>query len=141
MDEIVAATLSAPRFTGLLLAVFAALALALSSIGIYGVLSYLVSRRTREICIRVAIGASRGEVLRLVLGSGLALAATGIAIGLVAAASVASVMGALLHEVTPRDPATFTAVGISLTIVAIVASLVPALRATRVDPVRALKAE
>jgi ABC-type antimicrobial peptide transport system permease subunit len=141
MDDVVAATLSAPRFTGLLLAIFASLALALSAIGIYGVLSYVVSRRTREIGIRVAIGAGRGEVLRLVLRSGLVLALIGIVIGLVAAASVSGVMAALLHEVRPRDPVTFATVGVSLTIVAIVASLVPAIRAARVDPVKALKAE
>ena len=141
MDDVVAATLSAPRFTGLLLAIFACLALALSAIGIYGVLSYVVSRRTREIGIRVAIGAGRGQVLRLVLGSGLVLSLVGIVIGLAAAASVSGVMAALLHEVTPRDPVTFATVGVSLTIVAIVASLVPAIRAARVDPVKALKAE
>jgi putative ABC transport system permease protein len=141
MDEVVAATLSAPRFTGMLLGVFAALALALSAIGIYGVLSYVVSRRTREIGIRLAIGASRGQVLRLVLGSGIGLALTGIVIGLVAAAFLSRVMTTLLHDVRPGDPATYAGVAAALTVVAITASLIPAWRATRVDPVRALKAE
>jgi putative ABC transport system permease protein len=141
MDEVVAATLSAPRFTGMLLGVFAALALALSAIGIYGVLSYVVSRRTREIGIRVAIGAGRGQVLRLVLGSGVGLALVGIAFGLAAAASLSRVMTTLLHDVRPGDPATYAAVAAALTLVAIVASLIPAWRATRVDPVKALKAE
>jgi putative ABC transport system permease protein len=141
MDDVVSATLSAPRFTGMLLGVFAGLALVLSAIGIYGVLSYVVSRRTREIGIRVAVGASRGQVLRLVLGSGLGLALGGIALGLAAAAGVSRLMTTLLHDVTPGDPATFTAVACSLILVALVASLVPAWRATRVDPVRALKAE
>ena len=141
MDEVVAATLSAPRFTGMLLGVFAALALALSAIGIYGVLSYVVSRRTREIGIRVAIGAGRGQVLRLVLGSGVGLALVGIVLGLAAAASLSRVMTTLLHDVQPGDPATYAAVAAALTIVAIVASLIPAWRATRVDPVKALKAE
>jgi putative ABC transport system permease protein len=141
MDEVVAATLSAPRFTGMLLGVFAALALALSAIGIYGVLSYVVSRRTREIGIRVAIGAGRGQVLRLVLGSGVGLALVGIVVGLAAAASLSRVMTTLLHDVQPGDPATYATVAGVLTIVAIVASLVPAWRATRVDPVKALKAE
>jgi putative ABC transport system permease protein len=134
MDDVVAATLSAPRFT-------AGLALVLSAIGIYGVLSYVVSRRTREIGIRVAIGAGRGQVLRLVLGSGVALALVGIAIGLAAAASLSTLMSTLLHDVEPLDPPTFVAVAVALTAVAIAASLVPAWRATRVDPVRALKAE
>jgi putative ABC transport system permease protein len=137
----VAATLSAPRFTGMLLGVFAGLALVLSAIGIYGVLSYVVSRRTREIGIRVAIGASRSQVLRLVLGSGLGLALAGIAIGLSAAASFSTLMSTLLHDVKPLDLPTFVAVTVGLTAVAIAASLVPAWRATRVDPVRALKAE
>jgi putative ABC transport system permease protein len=141
MDDVVAATLSAPRFTGMLLGVFAGLALILSAIGIYGVLSYVVSRRTREIGIRVAIGAGRGQVLRLVLGNGLGLAFVGIVIGLAAAASLSKLMTTLLHDVKPLDPPTFVAVAVALTAVAIAASLVPAWRATRVDPVRALKAE
>ena len=141
MDDVVAATLSAPRFTGMLLGAFAVLALVLSAIGIYGVLSYVVSRRTREIGIRVAIGAGRGQVLRLVLGSGVGLALVGIVLGLAAAASLSRLMTTLLHDVQPGDPATYAAVAGALTTVAIVASLIPAWRATRVDPVRALKAE
>jgi putative ABC transport system permease protein len=141
MDDVVAATLSAPRFTGMLLGVFAGLALVLSAIGIYGVLSYVVSRRTREIGIRVAIGAGRGQVLKLVLASGIGLALLGIVIGLAAAASLSKLMTTLLHDVKPVDPATFAGVAVVLTAVAIAASLVPAWRATRVDPVRALKAE
>jgi predicted permease len=141
MDDVVAATLSAPRFTGMLLGVFAGLALALSAIGIYGVLSYVVSRRTREIGIRVAIGAGRAQVLRLVLGSGVGLSLVGIVIGLAVAASLSRLMSTLLHDVKPGDPATFAAVAVILTAVAAAASLVPAWRATRVDPVRALKAE
>ena len=141
MDDVVAATLSAPRFTGMLLGVFAALALVLSAIGIYGVLSYVVSRRTREIGIRVAIGAGRAEVLRLVLANGLSLTLAGVALGLAIAAAASRVMTTLLHDVRPGDPATFATVAIVLTTVAITASLVPAWRATRVDPVAALKAE
>ena len=141
MDDVVSATLSAPRFTGMLLGVFAGLALALSAIGIYGVLSYVVSRRTREIGIRVAIGAGRAQVLRLVLGSGVGLSLVGIVIGLAVAASLSRLMTTLLHDVQPGDPATFAAVAVILTAVAIAASLVPAWRATRVDPVRAQKAE
>jgi putative ABC transport system permease protein len=141
MDDVVAATMSAPRFTGMLLGVFAGLALALSAIGIYGVLSYVVSRRTREIGIRVAIGAGRAQVLRLVLGSGVGLALIGVAVGLAIAASLSRLMTTLLHDVTPGDPATYITVGVVLTLVAMLASLIPAWRATRLDPVRALKAE
>jgi putative ABC transport system permease protein len=141
MSDVVGATLSTPRFTGLLLGLFAALALLLSAIGIYGVLSYVVSRRTREIGIRLAIGAGRGQVLRLVLQNGLLLALTGIALGNVAAVGVTRLLGTLLHGVSPVDPLTFATVGAGLTFVALVASLVPAWRATRVDPVVALKTE
>ena len=141
MDDVVAATLSAPRFTGMLLGVFAALALALSAIGIYGVLSYVVSRRTREIGIRVAIGAGRAQVMRLVLGTGLGLSLAGVAAGLALAAWASRIMTTLLHEVRPGDPATFAAVAVVLTAVALAASLIPAWRATRLDPVMALKNE
>ena len=133
--------MSTPRFTGLLIGAFAALALALSAIGIYGVLSYLVSRRTREIGIRVAIGAGRWEVLRLILGSGVVLAIAGVAIGTGVALWASRLMSGLLHDVRPFDPLTFAAVAAILTAVAALASLVPAWRATRVDPVVALKNE
>jgi putative ABC transport system permease protein len=141
MSDIVGATMSTSRFTGFLLAAFAVMALVLSAIGIYGVLSYLVSRRTREIGIRVAIGAGRADVLSMVLKSGLMLALAGVAVGLVAAAVSTRLMGSLLHDVSPLDPATFAAVGLGLSLVAAFASLVPAWRATRVDPVVALKTE
>ena len=141
MDDVVGAALSTPRFTGILLGSFAVLALLLSAIGIYGVLSYLVSRRTREIGIRVAIGAGRAEVLRLILRNGISLALTGVAIGIGIALWASRLMSGLLHDVRPGDPVTFTAVGLLLTAVALIASLVPAWRATRVDPVVALKTE
>jgi putative ABC transport system permease protein len=141
MDQVVSATMSSSRFTGLLLSTFAAIALALSAIGIYGVLSYLVSRRTREIGIRLAIGAGRAEVLRLVLGSGMTLAAAGLVLGLVVAAVATSSMRALLYQVEPIDPGTFAAVAVLLSLVAVLASVVPAWRATRVNPVVALKTE
>jgi putative ABC transport system permease protein len=141
MSEVVGATLSSPRFTGFLLGIFAAIALVLSGIGVYGVLSYLVSRRTREIGIRVAIGAGRGEVLRLILRNGLLLALAGVVIGIAAARLGSPVMGTMLHGVSPGDPLTFMTVAGVLTAVAILASLVPAWRATRVDPVVALKTE
>jgi putative ABC transport system permease protein len=141
MNDVVGATMSSPRFTGFLLGTFAMIALALSAIGIYGVLSYLVSRRTREIGIRVAIGAGRAQVLRLVLGGGMMLAFSGVAAGLVIAFGVTRFMSTLLHQVKPGDPLTFASVAIILSVVAVAASLVPAWRATLVDPVVALKTE
>jgi predicted permease len=141
MDDVVGASLSAPRFTSLLLGMFAALALTLSAVGIYGVLSYVVSRRAREIGIRMAVGADAPRVLRMVLGSGLLLSGVGLIIGLAAAVPAAGLMRGLLHGITPLDPATFATVAVVLTAVALGASAVPAWRATRVDPVIALKAE
>ncbi len=104
-------------------------------------LSYVVSRRTREIGIRLAVGASRAQVLRMVLRKGLVLSLGGITVGLVAAAAATRLMDSLLHGVAPGDPATFAAVAIGLSLVALLANLVPAWRATRVDPVVALKTE
>jgi predicted permease len=141
MDEVVRAAVATPRFTSVLLSIFAGLALTLSAIGIYGVLSYLVSRRTREIGIRVAIGARRPEIVRMVLGSGIALALVGIGGGIVLALVITRMLSGLLHGVTPADPATFAAVAVVLTVVAAAASAVPAWRASRVDPVLALKSE
>jgi putative ABC transport system permease protein len=141
MAEVVDATLSTPRFTGVLLGTFAALALLLSAIGIYGVLSYIVSRRTREIGIRVAIGAQRAEIIRLVLRNGLSLSLLGVVIGVAAALWVSQLMRGLLHDVRPSDPMTFIGVGVLLSIIAAVASFVPAWRAARVDPVVVLKGE
>ena len=141
MKDVVGATLSTPRFTGMLLLVFALLAVVLSAIGIYGVLSYVVSRRTREIGIRVAIGAGRMQVLRMVLGQGIVLTMTGVVIGIGIAIWTSTLMRDMLHGVRPGDPVTLAAVGALLAVVAILASLVPALRATRVDPVVALKTE
>jgi len=141
MTDVVGAALSTPRFTSVLLSMFALLALTLSAVGIYGVLSYVVSRRTREIGIRVAIGADRARVLRMVLGGGIALAGVGIVIGTIAALLVTRLLSGLLHGVSPADPLTFAGVVLSLLTVALGASLAPAWRATRVDPVVALKSE
>jgi putative ABC transport system permease protein len=141
MSDVVGANFSSPRFTGFLLVTFATIALALSAIGVYGVLAYLVSRRTREIGIRLAIGAGRAQVLRLVLGSGLVLALAGIGLGLVLALVAGRSMQTLLYGVSAADPLTFVSVAVMLALVALAASLVPAWRATRVNPVVALKTE
>jgi putative ABC transport system permease protein len=141
MSDVVGTAMSAPRFTSVLLSIFGAIALTLSAIGIHGVLSYVVSRRTREIGIRVAIGAGRGAVLRMVLSSGLVLAAAGVVLGLVLALPATRLLRGLLHGVTPADPATFAVVAIGLLSIAGMASALPAWRASRVDPVVALKSE
>jgi predicted permease len=141
MSEVIDAALATPRLAGGLLVLFAALALALSAVGIYGVLSYLVSQRSQEIGIRMAIGADRAQVLRHVMAGGLRLSLAGIALGSAAALALARLAGSLLHEVKPHDPATFAAVPVLLTAVALAASYLPALRATRVDPLRALRSE
>jgi predicted permease len=141
MTEVVESAASQPRFTGLLLGLFAALALTLAAIGIYSVLAYLVSQRTREIGIRLAVGAAPASVLRLILGRGLGLALRGVALGLVIALVASRVMASLLYQVQPRDPLTFIAVPVVLSIVAVLASVIPALRAMRVDPIVALRTE
>jgi putative ABC transport system permease protein len=115
--------------------------LLLASVGVYGVLAYSVSQRTQEIGVRIALGASRGAVLRLVVGQGLLLAGIGVVVGLVLAASGMPMAKSLLYNVSPFDPATFAAVSAFLVLVALVASYVPARRATKVDPVIALRGE
>ena len=141
MREVVAAALATPRLTGFLLGAFAAIALTLAVVGLYGVLSYVVAWRTHEIGIRLAMGASRGHVLTMVLTHGLRLAAAGIALGLAAAAGVARLMSGLLYDVQPSDPLTFVAVPLALLAVAALASLLPALRAVGVSPTLALRME
>jgi putative ABC transport system permease protein len=139
LDEVVGTAIATPRFTGWLLALFATLALVLSAIGLYGVLSYLVSQRLQEIGIRMALGAARSDVLRLVMGRGLALALIGVGVGVAAAFGLTRFMQGQLREVGPADPATFVLVPLVLTLVALAASYLPARRATRVDPLSALR--
>ena len=141
MDEIVAGTLDARRFAMILLGVFAALALALSAVGIYGVISYLVGQRTHEIGIRIALGAQRGDVLRMVLGEGVKMALIGVVIGILAALGLTRLMSGMLYGVSPTDPATFAAVTVTLLIVALLACYIPARRAMQVDPMVALRYE
>ncbi len=141
MAEVVATALATPRLTGFLLGVFAAIALVLAVVGLYGVLSYIVARRTSEIGIRLAMGAPRAHVLAMVLRQGLALTAAGIVLGLAAALGGARLMRGMLYDVEPVDPLTFVAVPLALLAVAALASLVPALRAVRVSPTVALRME
>jgi len=129
------------RFSATLLAVFASIALVLAAVGIYGVMSYAVTQRTREIGIRIALGARPGDVLALVVRRGLLLALAGIAIGLAAALVSTRVLATLLYEVTPGDPLTYVAITLLLGAVALLATYIPARRATRVDVLSALRAE
>ncbi|MGA2095323.1 MAG: ABC transporter permease [Candidatus Acidiferrum sp.] len=141
MDEIISDSLASQRFSMAVLGIFAVIALALASVGIYGVISYLVQQRTQEIGVRVALGAKRGDVLRLVLGEGMKMAVAGVAIGLVAAFGLTRLMASLLYGVSATDPLTFTIVAFLLTTVALAACYIPARRAMRVDPMVALRYE
>jgi predicted permease len=141
MRAVVAAALATPRLTGFLLAAFASIALALAAVGIYGVLAYLVSQRTQEIGVRLAIGADRSQVLMMVLRQGMTLSVGGIAVGLAAAFLLTRLMQSLLYQVRPADPVTFVVVPLILLLVSLVASYIPALRATRVSPLMALRTQ
>jgi predicted permease len=141
MDTIVAHSVASQRFAMILLAVFAALALILASIGIYGVISYVAGQRTHEIGIRIALGAQRADVLKMVLGQGARLAIIGVAIGLAAAAGLTRLMSKILYGVSALDPLTFTIVAVVLTLVALAACYIPARRAMNVDPIIALRYE
>ena len=141
MEAIIAESLAARRFSMILLGIFATLALLLSSIGIYGVISYVVGQRTREIGIRIALGAQRSTVLWLMLGEGMKMAMTGVVVGIVAAAGLTRLMSQLIYGVSAADPVTFAGVIIVLTAVAFAACYVPARRAMRVDPMVALRYE
>lgn len=141
LDEAVTRSLWRQRLMGNVLVTFAALALAMACLGLYGVVSYAVSNRTRELGLRMALGATRGSVLRLVLGHGTRLVLIGIATGLVAAWFAVRILGTLLYGVQATDPATFGIVAVSLAAVALVATAIPSRRATRVDPIIAMRVE
>ena len=141
LDEIVSRSISQPRFYLLLLTAFAAVALVLAAVGIFGVLSYAVAQRTREIGIRMALGAQERSVLRMVVGQAMVLVLAGIAIGAVLALVLSRGLTTMLFSVTATDPMTFMSVAGILAVVALFASYIPARRATRVDPIVALRSE
>lgn len=141
MDQITATSFSAPRFTFLLVGLFAALALVLAALGVYGVISYSVNQRTQEFGVRMALGAQAWDMLRFVLAEGMRLAFVGVAAGLICALALARLLGNLLFQVSAADPLTFTAVALLSLAIAALACFVPARRATHADPVSALRAE
>jgi putative ABC transport system permease protein len=141
MDDLVSNSLSQRRFNTLLLGGFAALALLLAAVGIYSVLSYSVKRSVREIGIRLALGAQLGDVLRTVVLEGMKPTLLGVAIGAAAALALGRVLSSMVYEVRPTDPITFLAVATLMATVALAASIIPAYRATKVDPMVALRYE
>jgi len=141
MEQSVAQSVAPRRFSMLLLTVFAVAALALANLGIYGLLSYAVAQRTREIGVRMALGAQSGNVLRLVIGQGMKLVFVGVALGLVASVALTRMMKNLLFSMSATDPATFATTALLLIAVALLACWIPARRATKVDPMIALRCE
>jgi len=141
MDERLSNTVAERRFHTLLLGVFAGIALVIATVGIYGVISYAVSRRTHEIGVRMAMGAQAGDVLRIVLWRGMSLTLIGVTLGLAAAFALTRVLKNLLFEVSTTDPSTFASIALLLVVVALIASYIPARRATKVDPLQALRHE
>jgi predicted lysophospholipase L1 biosynthesis ABC-type transport system permease subunit len=141
VEAVVKESLAATSFTVLLLGIAAAIALLLGTVGIYGVLSYIVSRRTQEIGVRMAMGAPAEAVLRSVVGQGMGLAGLGMAVGLFGAWGMSRLLASLLYGVSARDPMTFLGTALLLGLVALAATYLPARRAARVDPVEALRSE
>ena len=140
MEQIRVDSIAQPRFTAFLLGVFAASAVLLAAVGLSGLLSYTVAQRDRELSVRIALGASRPGVQRLVVGHAMLLAGSGVALGLIGAVALTRVLRALLFGVSPGDPVAFIAVSLLLLAVAFGASWLPARRASRADPLNALKA-
>jgi putative ABC transport system permease protein len=141
MNEVIAESLSAQRFSMVLLNAFALVAFLLASVGLYGVISYFVGQRTHELGVRVALGAQRADVLRLVLRHGMKMVLGGVVLGLFAAMGLTRLLGKMLYGVSATDPATFGVIALLLVIVALVACFLPAWRATQVDPIIALRQE
>jgi putative ABC transport system permease protein len=141
MDDFLADAGSFRRFATWLIAVFGGLALTLAAVGLYGVMAYLVAQRTREIGIRMALGAKRGDVLRMIVAHGMKMAVAGVLAGVIGAVALARVMAQLVYQTSTTDIATFLLVGICVVIFILLACYVPSLRATRIDPNVALRCE
>jgi putative ABC transport system permease protein len=141
MTQAISSSVAGAQFNTILVGAFAGLALFLAAIGVYGVLAYTVARRTHEIGIRMALGAKRANVLRLVVRQGLTLTSIGVAIGVVVALALTRFLTSLLYGVKPTDPLTFVIVSVALTVTALLACYIPARRATKVDPMVALRCE
>ena len=141
MDELMTASVAPPRFRTVLVTIFALVGLLLAAIGIYGVMAYAVAERTHELGVRIALGAERRDVVRLVLGEAIVLAAAGVAVGVAGALATTRLIQSLLFGVTTTDATTFAGISVLLFATAIVASWIPTRRALRVDPMVALRYE
>jgi putative ABC transport system permease protein len=139
LEEAIADSMGAQRFSTWLLSAFASIAVVLASVGLYGVMAYLVTQRSHEIGLRMALGAPRTNVFKMVIGQGMVLTAIGIAIGVAGALALTRLMATMLYEITTTDPLTFAAIPVILAVVAFFACYLPALRATKVDPMVALR--
>jgi putative ABC transport system permease protein len=141
MKQVRSESMALNRVSAILLSVFAGLALLLAAIGIYGIISWSVTQRTHEIGLRTALGAASQDVLRMIVGNALSLAAVGVTLGLAGAFAATRILTTVLFDVKPTDPLTFASVAIILTAIALAAAYIPARRATRIDPLEALRHE